>query len=463
MFDANAKYANGDGASDGMAGLRDRMPPQNVEAEKGVIGSVLLDNSAMNEVAMILKPEDFFRDAHRTIYQAILAIYDAGKPFDLLIVAESLGGAYKSLGGDDTLADILGSVQHSANAAYYAGIVKQKAIGRALIEASNETLRECYSGDFTAEQLLESNERRAFAINESDANGDTVGAAEIVDLAMQRVATRENGEVSGVSTGFADADDMTDGLQPGNLVVVAARPGVGKTSYGLNVADYVSTAGGVATLFVSLEMNRAELGERLLSSRARIDNYRLKNPSEMTHRDRQALGQANGVLRSARLFIDDTPIRTVTQIAANARRIRSRHELGLIIVDYIQLIDGQRIRGESRQEEVARISKRLKGMARELAVPVMILAQLNRESEKRDDRRPRLADLRESGQIEADADVVVLLHRPEMYKPDDRPGEADFIVAKNRNGATGTVKLAYLKSYTRFETLDPTAGASTNF
>lgn len=433
--------------------LADRLPPQNLEAEQGVLCSVLLSNAAMHEVVEVLEPGDFFGAAHAEIYRAILALYDVGKPFDVLILAEAMGDRYRAVGGDEYIAQVMNSVPHSANAAYYARIVREKAIARGLIVAAEAILRESYSNDFTAEQLVESAERAIFAISESEATGGTLGAAAVLDLALEGIELRERGEVSGIGSGFVDLDDLIDGLQPGNLIIVAARPSQGKTAWALNVADHVSTEGGAGVLFVSLEMNRVELGTRLLSARAKVDGWRLKNPSALTHDDRMALGGASGALRVARLFVDDTPMRSVTQIAANARRTKARHGLGLIVVDYIQLIDGQRHKGESRQEEVARISRRLKALARELQVPVIALAQLNREPEKREDRKPRLSDLRESGAIEQDADIVLLLHRPEYYDVNDRPGQADLIVAKNRNGATDTVKFVFLRHCTRFEAM----------
>jgi replicative DNA helicase len=454
-FDPTDPRTNNDGATAHVTGAFDRLPPQNIEAEQGVIGSIFLSNAAMHDVAPILKPEDFFRDAHREIYLAALDLYDRGKPFDVVILAEAMGDRYRAIDGDRVMARILESVPHAAHAGYYAAIVRQKARSRALIDCANEILRDGYSNNFTAEQLVESAERRVFAVADDEATGDTLEASQVITLAMGRLDDREQGESSGIETGFADLDDLTDGLLPGNLIIVAARPSVGKTSLALNIAEFASTTKGVATLLVSLEMNRIEVGERLLSSYSRVDNYRFKNTDALSNHDRRAICEAEVALRQSRMFIDDTPIRTVTQIAANARRLRSRHNLGLVIVDYIQLIDGQRLKGESRQEEVARVSKRLKGLARELELPVVCLAQLNRESERRDDRRPRLADLRESGQIEADADVVILLHRPDLYDPNDRPGEADMIVAKNRNGATGTVRLVYLKHCTRFESMAP--------
>lgn len=455
-FDPTANHRNHDGASAVLSrpgNLIDRMPPSNLQAEMGVLASVLLDNAAMHDVAAVLTPGDFFRSEHEELYRAILGHYDAGRAFDLVILAETLGPRLAAVGGHEALARIMESVPHAANAGYYARIVREKAVARSLIEAATEILRDGYANESTAEQLVEAAERRIFAVAEAESTGETLPAPEVISLVFDRLATREEGEVPGLGTGFPDLDDRIDGLQPGSLVILAARPAVGKSAIAMSIADHVAVEGGSGVLFVSLEMNRIELGARLITARAGVDSYRLKNPAALSIGDRRALGEARQRVARSRLMIDDTPIRTVTQIAANARRIKARSGLGLVVIDYIQLIDGQRSKGESRQEEVARVSKRLKGLARELEVPVIALAQLNRQSETRDDRRPRLADLRESGQLEADADIVLLLHRPEMYDVNDRPGEADLIIAKNRMGGTGVVRLAFRKECTRFASL----------
>jgi replicative DNA helicase len=458
-FETASMHQDGDGASQAGA-ILDRLPPQNLVAEQGVIASVLLNNAAMHEVALILRgPGDFARANHGELYRAIKDLYDAGRPFDVLILAEAMGPRYDLAGGDPAMEEIMGSIPHAANAVYYAKIVREKAVARELVDCAHEMLREGYSNSFTAEQLLEAAERRVFAIAEGEASGETIDAGELMSVAMDRLAAREAGEVTGISTGFADLDDRIDGLQPQTLVIIAARPAIGKSSLAVNIADHVSTA-GTSVLFVSLEMSRQDLGERFLCARAEVDGYVFKNPSLLTARDRHALGGANHALRTARLHVDDTPTRTLSQVAANARRIKSRHGLGLLIVDYIQLIEGQRMKGESRQEEVARISKKLKAIARELDVPVIALAQLNREVEGRPNSRPRLSDLRESGQLEADADVVILLDRPDLRSPDDRPGEADLIIAKNRMGACGTIRMVYRSPWTKFVPLAPFAGAA---
>jgi replicative DNA helicase len=455
--DANGN-GNGEGASTRSEGsdLAHRLPPQNIVAEQSVLGAILLDNDVLHDVVPLLGVEDFYRDAHQIIYRAIRDLYDLGKPIDGLILAEELArrDQFKKIGGDETLMQILGVVNHSANARYHADIVRQKALGRKLIETSNEILREIYSNSFTSQQLLEHAEQRIFAIADAQTTGDTVEIRDVMTEAMDRIAARSESRhpVTGVATGYYEFDDITGGLQSEQLVILAARPSMGKTALALNICDHAAVQLKIPTLIVSLEMGRLELAERLLCARSRVDGHKLRTGQNLGTREMTLLGKGYDELRSAPLFIDETPARNMLQITANARRLKLRQNLGLIVVDYIQLVDSEESR-DSRQEQIAKISRRLKTLARELKVPVIALSQLNRAVENREDRRPRMADLRESGAIEQDADLVLLLHRPEYYDATDQPGIAELIVAKNRNGATGSVKLTFLKSYTRFENL----------
>jgi replicative DNA helicase len=451
-------HGNGNGRSktEGSGSLGDRLPPQNIEAEQGVIGSILLDNDVLHDVIGGLTVEDFYRDAHQTIYRAIRDLYDLGKAIDAITLADELTrrDQFASVGGADYLGEIVNSVPHAANAKYYAQIVRQKSISRQLIESANEILREGYSNNFTAEQLLESAERRVFAIAEDQTKGDTVELRDVVTKAMDRIAARSESRhpVTGIASGYFELDDILGGFQPEQLVILAARPSMGKTAMALNLCDHAAVELKKPVLFVSLEMGQLELAERLLCARSRVDGHKLRTGQNLGTREMTLLGKGYEELRASPLFIDDTPARNMLQITANSRRLRLRSNLGMIVVDYIQLIDSEESR-DSRQEQIAKISRRLKTLARELQVPVIALSQLNRAVESREDRRPRMADLRESGAIEQDADIVLLLHRPEQYDPNDQPGIADLIVAKNRNGATGTVKLAFLKNFTRFENL----------
>ncbi len=441
----------------------DRLPPQNIEAEQGVLGAILIDNEVMHDVVPLLKVEDFWRDDHQLIFGAIRELYSAGKPVDLILLHEELvrRGEFERIGGSETLEALVNRVPHAANAKYHAQIVREKSTKREIIASAREIIEEGYANELTANGLLEDAERRIFAIAEENVTGETVALTDILTEAMNRIELRATDKhaVRGVSTGYFELDDMTAGLQPGQLIILAARPSMGKTAFALNICEHAAVDMQTGVLFVSLEMGQVELAERLLSARSRVDGDILRKGHKLGYREMRQLGEAYEVLRGAPLFIDDTPARNMLQIAGNARRLKQRKNIGMIVVDYIQLIDTESPEGrDSRQEQIAKISRRLKMLAREIKVPVIALSQLNRGVENREDRRPRMADLRESGAIEQDADMILLLHRPEYYDPSDRPGMAECIVAKNRNGATGTVSLTFLNRIMRFENLAAMAG-----
>lgn len=436
----------------------DRLPPQNLEAEMGVIGSALLDPATLAETADHVGPEDFYRAAHGLIWRAVLDLHGRGERVDAVTVAETMerAGTLDRAGGADYLAEIIASVPHAGHALAYSQIVRQKSAARGLIEAANATLRDAYANTSTAEDLCSRAEEAIFAVAGSLVRGhEPIPIAEAVASARGTIDRRRDGEVIGVPSGFDDLDAITDGWHPGQVVLVAGRPGQGKSAFALTVADHAARAAGISTLLVSLEMGRTELGERYLSMRSGIDGYRLKNAYTLTIDDWALLATATDNAHACRLAIDDRPSATIAQVAANARRYKARRGLGLLVVDYVQLVEGPRQPGESREQEVARVSRRFKTLARELGVPVLLLAQLNRKNEAREDRRPQLADLRESGQLEQDADHVLLLHRPEYYDPADLPGVAEVIVAKNRNGRTGTVRLCFEGKLARFSALAP--------
>jgi replicative DNA helicase len=440
-----------------MTASGDRLPPQNLEAERSTLGSILLNNEPLHDIVMFLRAEDFYRDAHQVIYASIRDLYDRGKAIDAVTLAEELRkrGQFDAVGGHDILTEIVESVPTAANAKYYANIVKEKATNRQLIESATEILSDGYSNQFTSHELLESAERKIFSIREDQVRGETLEIKDIVKLAMDQIAMRaESGghSVTGLGSGFIDLDDKTAGFHPGQLIVLAARPSMGKTAFALNVSDHVAVKLNIPVLFVSLEMGHIEIADRLLCARSSVDGSRIRRGVGLNNRELTELGKAFQELSSHKMFIDDTPSRTAMQIAASARRIRRRNEIGLLVVDYIQLVDSDETR-DSRQEQIAKISRRLKALARELGIPLIALSQLNRAVESREDKRPRMADLRESGAIEQDADIVLLLHRPEYYNANDEPGVAEVIVAKNRNGPTGTIKLAFLNKFTRFENL----------
>jgi replicative DNA helicase len=440
----------------GGGSLSDHLPPQNLEAERSVLGGILLDNDVLHEVAQFLTAEDFYRDAHQIIYRAISDLYSQGKAVDAVTLADelTLRDQFKQIGGHEMLLEIASSVPHAANARYHAEIVRQKSISRQLIQSATEIIREGYSNLFTAQQLLESAEQRIFTIAEDQIRGETHEIKQVLEKAMTLIAKRaqEKHPVTGVASGFHDLDDFTNGFHADQLIIVAARPSMGKTALMLNICDHAAITLKVPVLVVSLEMGHLEIGERLLCSRSRVDGHKLRTGHGLDYRELNKLGKAFGEMVAAPIFVDDTPARNMLQITAMARRLKLRQDLGLIVVDYIQLIDSEDSR-DSRQEQIAKISRRLKTLARELHVPVVALSQLNRAVESREDRRPRMADLRESGAIEQDADMVLLLHRPEYYDPNDQPGIAEVIVAKNRNGPTGSTRLTFLKNLTRFENL----------
>ena len=437
MADYTNGHTNGNGNGNGYGNGRtrrpsdhspsvefDKLPPQNLEAELCVLGSVLLDNDTLHEVVPLIRVEDFYRDSHQIIYRAIRDLYDLGKGIDAITLVEELSkrGEFEKAGGDDAIRKILEAPPHAANAKYYAQIVRQKSISRELIDGANQMLRDGYSNSFTADELLQSAERRIFAISEDQAAGETIDIKDVIVNAMDRITARaeDRHAVTGIASGYYDLDDITGGFQGTQLIILAARPSMGKTALALNICEHVICELKKAVLFVSLEMGELELVDRLLSSRARVDGYKLKTGKGLGQQDMIQLGQAYTELQRTAMSIDSTPARNMLQITANARRLKLRQDLGMIVVDYIQLIDAEESR-DSRQEQIAKISRRLKQLARELKIPVIALSQLNRAVENREDRRPRMADLRESGAIEQDADLVLLLHRPEYYNADDQP------------------------------------------
>ncbi len=470
MADYTNGHTNGNGNGYGHSRVRkpsdhspsvefDKLPPQNLEAELCVLGSVLIDNETLHDVVPIIKVEDFYRDSHQIIYRAIRDLYDQGKAIDAITLIDELSKAptenLEKVGGDDVIRKILEAPPHAANAKYYAQIVRQKSISRQLIAGANEILRDGYSNNFTAMELLESAERRVFEIAEDQATGETIDIKDVIVTAMDRITARaeDRHAVTGIGTGYFDLDEITGGFQGTQLIILAARPSMGKTALALNICEHVICELKKSVLFVSLEMGENELVERLLSSRAGVDGYKIKTGKGLGQHDMVKLGQAYTELLATPMFIDSTPARNMLQITANARRLKLRQDLGMIVLDYIQLVDSEESR-DSRQEQIAKISRRLKQLARELDIPVIALSQLNRAVENREDRRPRMADLRESGAIEQDADLVLLLHRPEYYDPNDQPGVAELIIAKNRSGATETIKLQFTKNLTRFSNLD---------
>jgi replicative DNA helicase len=432
----------------------DRLPPQSQEAERSVLGSMLRDNGMIGDVLQIIRPENFYSDAHQKIFLAIISLYDKGHPVDLVVLVDKLKELkqIEDIGGYAYLAVLWDAAPTAANAEYYARIVRDRAIVRSLIHSCNAIQRDAFDQAMPADELLESAERKILDIAQMGITGQTYTLNDAIKEAYDRIDTRhqqDQNSISGIPTGFVDLDEKTAGLQNSELIIIAARPSHGKTAFALNVARHVAVDHGQPVLFVSLEQSRIELAERLLCCQARVDSHKLRK-GHLSSDDLQKLIEAGGLMRNAKLFIDDTPGQGMLRIAANARRLKLRHGIKLVMVDYLQLVEPDN-RRDNRQEQVANISRRLKFLARELAIPVVALAQVNRSSEDRQDHTPRLADLRESGSIEQDADTVMLLHRPEMYEPGQHEGILEIHVAKQRNGPTGELTLTFLKQFMRFE------------
>ena len=434
--------------------ILDRQPPSNLQAERGVLGSILLLPIVCDDVALILHPEDFYDDANRSLYTHMREMHDDGRRIDTTLLVERLkiAGDFDRVGGAAYLAEVLQSVPTAANATHYAQIVKDKATLRSLIHASTEILRDAYDASIEPREMLSQAERKIFSILDDRATSEISDIRDVLQEAMERIEARmdpNSDTLGGIETGFNDFDAMTGGLHNAELIILAARPSMGKTALALNIAEHVAIERKIGCLFVSLEMSRLELADRMLCCRARVNGQRLRNGTISTD-DRRKIVEACAEMSQGSLYIDDAPSRSVTEIAAAARRLKRRSGLGLIVIDYLQLIEPDNSR-DQRQEQVARMARRLKGLARELEVPVICLSQLNRQAEE---ARPSLSHLRESGAIEQDADVVMFVHRERQDTPGDTPRlgmEAQLIIAKQRNGPIGDVPLIWVKDFTRFE------------
>ncbi|MEM7477575.1 MAG: replicative DNA helicase [Planctomycetota bacterium] len=438
--------------------ILDRAPPCDVSAEIAVLGSILLLPDVCDDLVMVVSPDDFYDDANRKLYQHITEMIDANQKIDVTLLVNRLktNEDYEAVGGSAYLAKLANSVPNAAHAVYYAEIVRNKATLRRLIEASTSILRDAYDESQDPKDLLSQAEQRVLQIQDERSSQAAESINDLLKQAMERIDARMKGThaVGGVDTHFADYDAMSGGFHNGELVILAARPSMGKTALALNIAENVSFLGRAPVLFVSLEMSGIELADRLLCSVARVNGHRLRNGT-ISQEDRKRLVEKAIEISNAPLFVDDSPSRTMSEISAVARRIKQREKgLGLIVIDYLQLIEPDNPR-DPRQEQVAKIARRLKGLAREQKVPVLCLAQLNRQAEDSKDHRPRMSHLRESGAIEQDADVVMFVHREEYYHRGDEAanyaGQAEIIVAKQRNGPVGEVELTWEKDFTRFQ------------
>jgi replicative DNA helicase len=436
----------------------ERILPHNLEAERSVLGAILIDNEAFNVAASVIDARAFFRDAHRRIFDRMVALAERSQPIDLVTLREELerSGEVEEVGGPAYIASLVDGVPRATNIEYYAKIVKEKATLRSLIYSANKILSNAYEADQEADLILDEAESAIFSVAEDRIKTGFVAMRDLVKDSFPKIEQlfEHKSFITGVATGFTEIDKMTRGFQPGDLIIVAARPSMGKTSLVLNIAQHIATSGKVAGFF-SLEMSKEQLFMRMLASEAKIDNYRLMS-GQIGQKEYGQITHALETLSDAHLYIDDTPGIGVLEMRAKARRLQSEHGLNMLSIDYIQLMTG-RGRFENRTLELASISRSLKGLAKELNVPVVVLSQLSRAPEARSDKRPQLSDLRESGALEQDADVVILIFREEMYKQNNEPAESDgiaeLIVAKQRNGPTGVVKLAFLRQQTRFANL----------
>lgn len=440
--------------------VAERTLPHNLEAERSVLGAILLHNDAFNLAAEVIDSKDFYRDAHRRIFEGMVALAERGQAIDLVTLKDELarGGELDEVGGPAYIAALVDGVPRSTNVEHYARIIKEKSTLRNLIFSANKIIAAAYEGGEEADVILDQAEHAIFAIADDKVRDGFVSMRALAQTsldAIEKLHARKE-LITGVPTGFTDLDEMTSGLQPSDLIIVAARPSMGKTSLVLNIAQHIGTKTDMTVGVFSLEMSKEQLFLRMLTAEARIDAHRLRG-GFLGERDWGRLSQAIGTLSEARIFIDDTPSIGVLEMRAKCRRLAAEHGLHLVIVDYIQLMQG-RGRFESRTLEVAAISRSLKGLAKELNVPIVVLSQLSRAPESRSDHRPQLSDLRESGALEQDADVVIFIYREEQYAdksepPPDSQGVAELIIGKQRNGPTGVVKLAFIREFTRFENL----------
>lgn len=433
-----------------------RTMPHDDVAEQSVLGGMLLSKDAIADVVESLRASDFYKPAHETIYEAILSLYGHGSPADAITVADELKkrGELTRVGGAAYIHTLIASVPTAANAQYYAEIVKEHAIMRRLIEAGTKIAQLGYANETEVDTLVDQAQAEIYAVTDDNAKEDYVSFSEALEETINEIDANSNRPdgVYGVPTDFIEFDELTGGLHGGQMIVIAARPGVGKSTLALDIARSASIHHQMTTVFFSLEMSRTELAMRILSAEGKISMGRLKK-GDLDTEGWTNLATLQGRIDSAPLFIDDSPNMTLMEIRAKCRRLKQRNDLKLVVLDYLQLMSsGKKV--ESRQQEVSEFSRSLKLLAKELDVPVIALSQLNRGSEQRTDKRPMVSDLRESGSIEQDADMVILLHREDMYNPDsERVGEADMIIAKHRGGPTRTIPLAFSGKYSRFNNM----------
>jgi replicative DNA helicase len=435
-----------------------KIPPQSIEAEESLLSGILIDNNTLLDIIDIISPEDFYRSAHQKIFSGIVELFSKNEPVDLVTLTNALKerGNLEEIGGATYLATLVDTVPLAVNAKHYAKIVHDKASLRRLIERANEIAKECFEDRGNVDEIIDFAESSIFEISKNKHKQSYYPISEIIDGNIETLEERQGNKalVTGVPTGFTRLDNLISGLQQSELIILAARPSMGKTALALNIARNAAVDANVPVAIFSLEMSKEQLSMRLLCSEARIDSSRLRG-GFFSMEDWRKLTDAAGVLSDTSIFIDDTPDISGMEIRAKARRLKMEKDIGLVIIDYLQLMKG-RMSAERRDLEISEISRSLKALAKELGVPVMALSQLNRMLEQRNDKQPRLSDLRESGALEQDADVVAFIYRDEIYNSDEnnpKKGTADILIRKNRNGPIGEATLTFLDSYTRFENL----------
>lgn len=434
----------------------EKIPPQNLEAEMAVLGSMLMSEEAISVAIESLNEDSFYKEAHKRIFQAILDLYNHNKAVDLITLTDELKrrAVLEDIGGVSLLTALVNSVPTSANVGHYVDIVKEKSILRTLISNATKIVSLCYESDGNVDEVVDNAEQFIFEVANRRAQGSFIPLKEIIKGSIETIDRlyQNKAHVTGIPTGYIDFDSKTSGLQPSDFIVVAGRPSMGKSAFALGIAEYAGVIEKIPLAFFSLEMSKEQLVQRMLCAHAKVDAHKVRT-GYLSASDWPRLTAAAGKLSEAPIYIDDTPAISVMELRAKARRLKAHHDIKLIILDYLQLMRGSG-RLENRQQEISDVSMSLKALARELSVPVVAISQLSRAVESRIDHRPQLSDLRESGAIEQDADVVVLILREEYYNPTpDNQGISEINIAKQRNGPVGSVKLTFIKEYTRFENI----------
>jgi len=440
----------------------DKIPPQNLEAEMAVLGSMLMDQDAISVSTELLDKDSFYKDTHRKIFEAIRDLYNANKAVDIITLTDELKRnlTLDEIGGASFLTALVNSVPTAANINHYVSIVKEKYILRTLINSATKIISICYESEGNVDEVVDSAEKFIFEVSDRKSQGSYLHLKEIIKDSIENIDRlyQKKAHVTGIPSGYIDFDSKTSGLQESDLIVIAGRPSMGKSAFALGIAEYAGVVEKMPIAFFSLEMSKEQLVQRMLCSHARVDAHKVRT-GYLSPSDWPRLTAAAGKLSEAPIFIDDSPAISVMELRAKARRLKTHQDIKLIILDYMQLMRGSG-REENRQQEISDISRSLKSLARELNVPIVAISQLSRAVESRTDHRPQLSDLRESGAIEQDADVVVLILREEYYKPSpDNEGIAEVIIAKQRNGPVGSMRLSFIKEYTKFENLARTEEA----